>query len=377
MGAFTWHKEQIVSNDHPATWFLSARSYARDADQDAIGRSLSGLHSQFPFILLDETGGMPVTVGQKAEQIFTGGVVDGLVMQAGNPTTTEGLLYSVCSNPGGYVVITITADPDDPRRTPRVAVEHAREQIEKYGRDNPWVMSTILGLFPPSGLNTLLGIEEVETAMGRNITIDKYEFSQKRLGVDVARFGDDKTVIFPRQGLQAFRPAELRNSRTNEIAARVMAAKVKWDSEMEFVDDTGGYGAGVIDALLQSGASPVGVQFAGKAIDSRYLNKRAEMWFLMAEWIKRGGGLPRMPELVGELTVPTYYFKNGKFQIEEKDQIKDRLGRSPDLADALALTFALPEMPGQVRIPGVDLGYGKMKYEYDPLAEGRGVDKGW
>lgn len=373
MSTFTWHKERIVSNEHHETWFLSARSYPNDADTDAIGRSLSGLHSQFPFVLLDETGAMPIAVGQKAEQIFTGGVVDGLVIQAGNPTTTEGLLYNVCTMTREYwTVITITADPDDPRRTPRVDIEHAREQIKKYGRDNPWVMATILGEFPSTGLNTLLGVGDVEVAMGRNIGIDKYDFSQKRLGVDVARFGDDKTVIFPRQGLQSFRPVEMRNARSNEIAARVMGAKVKWDSEIEFVDDTGGYGSGVIDSLLQAGASPVGVQFAGKAVDNRYLNKRAEMWFLMAEWVKRGGGLPKVPELVGELTTPTYTFRGGKFQIEEKDQIKDRLGRSPDYADALALTFALPEMPASFRLPGIDLGVGRMKWDYDPLAEGRG-----
>ena len=371
MSAFTWHKERIVCNAHHETWFLSARSYPNDADTEAIGRSLSGLHSQFPFVLLDETGAMPVAVGQKAEQIFTGGVIDGLVIQAGNPTTTEGLLYHVCTvGRDQWSIITITADPDDVRRTPRVDIEHAREMIARYGRDNPWVMATILGLFPPSGLNTLLGVDEIEEAMRRNITPDKYEFSQKRLGIDVARFGDDKTVIFPRQGLQAFKPAEMRNARSNEIAARVMSAKLKWDSEIEFIDDTGGYGSGVIDAMLQGGASPVGIHFAGKAVDARYLNKRAEMWFLMAEWIKRGGGLPKVPELVGELTTPTYTFRNGKFQIEEKDQIKDRLGRSPDYADALALTFGLPEMPGEIRLPGVDMGRGKIKYEYDPLAGG-------
>jgi len=64
--AFSWSKEQIVSNDHKETWFLSARSYAKDADPEEIGRSLSGLHSKFPFVLLDETGGMPIAVGKES-----------------------------------------------------------------------------------------------------------------------------------------------------------------------------------------------------------------------------------------------------------------------------------------------------------------------
>lgn len=173
----------------PETWFLSARSYARDADSAAIGRALSGLHGQFPFVLLDETGDMPEAVGKTAQQIFTGNPTDALIAQAGNPTSTNGLLYATCSA-GGWNVITITADPDDPKRTPRVSVEHAREMIETYGRDNPWVMATILGLFPPSGFASLLGIEDVKAAMDRHYTEQDYDFAARILGIDVAREGD-------------------------------------------------------------------------------------------------------------------------------------------------------------------------------------------
>lgn len=349
--AFRWTKQQIYALDHPETWFLSARSYAQDADAEAIGRSLSGLHSEFPFVLLDETGGMPMTVGQKAEQIFTGSVRDGLIAQAGNPTSTSGLLYHVATSGAlGWHMISVTADPDDPKRSPRVDINHAREQIQKYGRDNPWVMSTILGLFPPTALNALLGPDEVEASMHRRVGIDDYQDAQKRIGVDCARFGDDLTVLFPRQGLMSFKPVEMRNARTHEIAARIGLAKAKWGSELELIDDTGGYGAGVIDSLIQAGHSPVPVNFSGKAIDPRFLNKRAEMWFGMAEWVKRGGALPNMPELKKELTSVTYAFQAGKFRIEDKDLIKKRLGFSPDRADALCLSFSLPELPRQAHL---------------------------
>ena len=347
MHTFTWNKERIYANDYPETWFLSARSYPKDANMETIGTSLSGLHSRYPFILLDEIGNMPVAVGKKASQIFTGGVADGLIAAAGNPTSTSGMLYHTCINERQlWDLITITADPDDPKRTPRVDVEHAKEQIKLHGRDNPWVMATILGEFPPSGFNTLLSATEVEKAMGKHLSEDVYEFSQKRLGVDVARFGDDKTIIFPRQGLASFKPIEMRGARTNEIASRIALAKERWGSEFEFVDDTGGYGSGVVDSLLQSGLSPQAIHFAGKADEPNlYANKRAEIYFRMSKWIKRGGALPNIPELAAELTTPTYAFNNGKFIIESKDQIKDRLGRSPDLSDALALTFSFEEMP--------------------------------
>jgi hypothetical protein len=104
----------------------------------------------------------------------------------------------------------------------------------------------------------------------------------------------------------------------------------------------------VIDTLTTSGIGAIGINFSAKAGDPRYRNRRAEMWISMAEWVKGGGALPNIPELVGELIEPTYTFVGGQFQLEEKDQIKMRLGRSPDLADALALTFALPDMPSEV-----------------------------
>jgi hypothetical protein len=92
------------------------------------------------------------------------------------------------------------------------------------------------------------------------------------------------------------------------------------------------------------------------------------MWMQMAEWIKRGGALPNMPELVGELTAPTYTFAQGKFQLEDKDMIKKRLGRSPDLGDALALTFALPDAPAEMKLIHPAFGR-KRDEEYDPFAE--------
>jgi phage terminase large subunit len=364
--AFEWNREQIVAKDHRETWFLSARSYAKDADGEAIGRSLSGLHSPYPFVLLDEMGDMPTTVGQKAEQIFTGGTKDGLIAGAGNPTSTTGLLYFACIG-GQWHVITITADPDDPKRTPRVPVEHAREQIRLYGRDNPWVMATILGLFPPGGFNTLLSVEQVEAAMNRHYREDQYSFTQKRLGIDVAREGNDRTVIFPRQGLAAFRPVIMRTQFGPDIAARVITAKTRWGSEIEFFDDTGGWAGSAIDSMLQSGQTPQRVNFASSAIDPGYKNKRAEMWFAMADWVKRGGALPRIQELVGELTTPTYTFQNGKFLLEPKEKVKERLLRSPDLADALCLTFALPEMPAKMRVPGQKAG--TLESEWNPYAE--------
>ena len=141
-------------------------------------------------------------------------------------------------------------------------------------------------------------------------------------------------------------------------------AFTNWQPHQVFVDATGGYGGGVCDLLEQAGLPVVGVQFAGKAGDPRYANKRSEMWFLMAEWVKRGAALPPLSELVPELTSPTYFFNADRFALEPKDQIKQRLGFSPDLADALALTFAQPVAP-----PGALVGAGVTQAvrDYNPF----------
>jgi phage terminase large subunit len=341
--AFTWTKTIIYANDHPETWFLSARSFSKDADAESVGRALSGLHSQFPFVLLDETGDMPTSVGRAAAQIFTGSPKDAAIIQAGNPTSTSGLLYESCTKAAdSWSIITITADPKDPKRTPRVSTEHAQEMINTYGRDNPWVMATILGLFPPTGFNSLFGPDEVDAAMKRTYTEEQYSSAPVVLGGDVARQGDDASVIVKRQGLVAFPFRSMRIPDTMLVAQQFIMEKDKHEADAVFVDETGGYGAGVIDAMRQLGHDVIGVQFGGKPNDYRYFNKRSEMYFEMSKWVKSGGALPDDRELKEELCATQFVYQGDKFRIIEKELIKDAIGRSPDKADSLALTFAMP-----------------------------------
>ena len=371
--AFVWTSTRIYAKDHPKTWFFSMRTWSKSADPQAQADTLAGLHAKFILFVIDESGGVPKAIMATAEAGLANEHVGwAKILQAGNPTHLEGPLYDACTSERAmWTVIEITGDPDDPERSPRISKEWAREQIQKYGRDNPWVLVNVFGQFPPSSLNTLIGPDEVNVAMRRWGHLKKAEFAhmQKRLGVDVARFGDDRTVICPRQGQMTHKFIILRRADTVAIAARILLACSRWDSELELIDDTGHWGHGVYDNLRAAGRAPLAIQFHAPALDPRYKNRRAEMWLTMVEWIKKGGCLPFVPELIAELTVPTYTFSGGQFLLEDKDQIKERLGRSPDLADALALTFAVPDQPSELRLPPgfPQVGVGTLKSDWDPL----------
>jgi len=345
--AFTWTKTRIFANEAPETWWMSARTWPRAGDSNSQADTLAGLHADYLLFVIDEAGGVPDAVMAAAEaglaNAMGGGGCEAHIVIAGNPTHLEGPLYRACTSERTlWFVIEITSDPDDPKRTPRVSIEWARQQIQKYGRDNPWVLVNVFGRFPPNSLNTLLGPDEVKEAMGRHVKATDYEWAARILGVDVAREGDDLSVIFPRQGIVAFPPVVLRNADSLQGAGAVARKWEDWGADACFVDNTGGFGGGWIDQLKVLRRKPLPVHFAGKPGDLRYVNKRAEIWMLMAQWVKDGGALPNVPELVEELTAPTYFFKGDKMQIEDKEQIKERIGRSPDYADALALTFTHP-----------------------------------
>src|SRR6185312_3926703 len=105
------------------------------------------------------------------------------------------------------------------------------------------------------------------------------------------------------------------------------------------------------------GHVPIGVGFAARPNDPRYDNKRTEMYFELVQWIKNGGALPDIPELVAALSQTTYSFRGDRLLLEPKEQVKARLGYSPDDADALALTFAQPVAARQVFTDGAGYTY--------------------
>jgi len=335
-----------VARDHPETWWMSARSFPKDADPTSQADTLAGLHGEHTLAILDEASEMPdgVVVAAEATQSVAG--QENIVLLAGNPTRPSGPLWRICTNDRSrWWVYEITGDPDRPDRAARIDLKWAQEQIDKWGRDSSYVRTNVLGEFPLTASDKLLGPDDCSAAQRRDPK--DYSLFPKVLGVDVARFGEDRSVLFPRQGRAAFKPTVFRELSEVDLCGQVALYASRWKPDAIFVDGTGGHGSGLIDLLRALNVRGVHeINFSSKAIQSdRYLNRRAEMWWKMADWIKGGGAIPEDNQLVAELCAPSYRFTSkGQLQLESKEDIKKRGNPSPDLADALALTFAV-EIP--------------------------------
>lgn len=363
--AFIWQKERIFYKEAPETWWMSARQWSKAADSNSLGNTLAGLHADYIMFILDESGGLPDAIMSSAEAALSS-CVEGHIVQAGNPTHLTGPLYRACtSDKEMWYVVEITSDPDNPKRSPRVSEQWAREQIKAYGRDNPWVLVNVFGQFPPSSFNALIGPDEVQRAIARRYKEPDFAASPRILGIDVARYGDDSSIIFPRQGLQAFTPMQYRGISGTEGAEITARKWNEWEVDGVFIDDSGGFGSSWIDNLIRLGKSPIPVHFSSKSSSDKYFNKRTEMAFECVEWIKRGGAIPSIPELTQALVATSYEFKGEQLILEPKEEVKKRLGFSPDHMDALCLTFAAP-IERENRTPFARSGI--HTNEYDPFA---------
>lgn len=206
--------------------------------------------------------------------------------------------------------------------------------------------------FTASSDDVLISLDEARQALARQSDPALSRLWPLVLGVDIARYGDDATVFFPRRGNIAMAPIILRKKSNTDVAHRLIALINELDPGFVNIDQ--GQGTGVIDILrdaTQGQACVISeVPFGGRPLNEHaYFNRRAEMWRLMADWLKNGGELPKGPlaeTLIADLTAPQYSFDaQGRIRLEAKDEIKKRLGRSTDLGDALALTFATPIRP--------------------------------
>lgn len=321
----------IVSRDAPAQWRCDAMT-SREESSEAF----AGLHaaSSTPFYLFDEASAVP----EKIFEVAQGGLTDGepMFFLFGNPTRNTGFFRRTFGN----LKHRWNSKQVDSREVEGTNKELMNKWIEDYGDDSDFVRVRVKGMFPRSSVTQLIGLDIVEAAMANKLHSSKYDYAPKVLGVDVAWYGDDRNVIFLRQGLSAFQLWEGREVDSIDVAGLVAQYEDEYKVDAVFID--AGMGNGVIDQLRRLGRDPIPVYFGGKSKSPKYLNKRAEMWGDMKDWLNDDFPmLYKDNELIEDLTAPEYHMTlKGQIQLERKEDMKKRGLSSPDKADALALTFA-------------------------------------
>ena len=216
-------------------------------------------------------------------------------------------------------------------------------RLQRETPPNAWAREFMCD-FGASSDDQVLSIGDVEGAARRRYTERDLWGAPIILGVDPAHMGDDRSVIVQRQGLQCFEPIVFSKVSTVELATHVGDVIVACNPAAVFVD-VGGVGAGVVDNLRRLGFSPTAINFGSSARrKDRFNNKRSEMIFAAADWIREGGSIPNDRDFKRELATPCYSIDaQNRRKVESKQDIKKRISAgSPDLADALALTFAAP-----------------------------------
>lgn len=321
---------RLSLKDSENTQFMSART-ADPTKPD----SLQGFHAEHMYFCVDECFGVADSIFETARAGLTG--EHSRVLLIGNPTNSNCFAAKAC-NMDGWQAFTLSC-----LSSPLVNQKYIKELEEEYGKDTDLYKVHVLGEFPSAAICQLIPNDLVDKAIGKKIKEEEYKFAPIIIGVDVAYFGDDRSVIFMRQGLASSLLHEYKAIDTMTLAGIVAQCEDQYKADAVFVDVTG-VGAGVVDRLKQLGRNPLAVWFGGKPIKEKYKNKRAECWGDMKDWLELGGVLPlNVKGLKEDMTAPEYFFTpDGKIQLERKEDMKKRGRRSPDIADALAITFAQP-----------------------------------
>lgn len=325
--------ERVSLKAAPEEGFAVARTASRDRPE-----ALQGFHSENMLFVLEEASGIPEEVILVAQGALS--TPGAKVLMVGNPTRGAGYFYDAFHGLRDRWVCLHVSSED---------VERARGHIEdiaaRYGKDSNQYRVRVLGEFPIEDDDVVIPLHLCEAAMGRAVE----PLSTHRIvwGVDVARFGDDRSALAKRQGNTLLEPVKVwANKDIMQTAGIVMDEwNGTWDEDKpkEILVDAIGLGAGVADRLKELGLPIRSINVAERpASRDRYERLRDELWFRAREWLEaRDCAMPDDAALIAEITDVRYEYRStGKIKVESKDQMKERALRSPDLGDAFVLTFA-------------------------------------
>lgn len=327
---FTWTATRLFAKSRPKTWAARAVPWSKHNAQ-----AFAGVHEKEVLLLFDEASNIDDIIWETAQGALT---TPGAVWLAfGNPTRNTGR-FRECFGNEKHRWITKQVDS----RTAKMASKTQLQQwVEDYGEDSDFVRIRVKGQFPRVGDTQLIGNALVDAANARELLPASYMHYPRFLGVDVARFGSDSSVIIRRQGTMTWTPKVFNRIDTMELAARVYDDAMEFGATVIFVDGVG-VGGGVVDRLRELGLNVIDVQSGEAATDNkRFKNRRMELWWRMKEWLDGEVSLPHFSALTNELVAPEYGYDGSlRLVLESVDSLKQRGVGSPDHASALAMTFA-------------------------------------
>lgn len=325
--------DRVVLKASPTEAFISARTSRAETPE-----ALQGVHSENVLLVADEASGIPEQVFEAAAGSMSGHEACTLLL--GNPVRSSGFFYDTHNRLQGEWWIRRVSCVD----SPRVSDAYVEEMKSRYGEESNAFRIRVLGEFPLADDDTVIPMDLIQRAVERDI--EGNPDTAPVWGVDVARYGSDSSALCVRKGpiveeLQTWKGLDLM-----QLTGRI---KAKYDEldfaarPVEILVDSIGLGAGVVDRLRELGLPVRGVNVSeSPALKGTYMNLRAELWFKTREWLEeRSCRIPKDDALIDELAMVKYKISSsGKFQIESKEDIRKRGGKSPDVAESLIMTMA-------------------------------------
>lgn len=305
-------------------WFATG-----EASDDPL--KMEGFHAPYLLYIVDEGKAVPPPTYEAIDGALTQG---GKILVISTPPAEKaGYFYDIFSRkvPGYHLHHTSSED------SPNVSKAWIESRKEEWGEDSPIYITRVKGEFAESGENHLIPLSKIELA----VSAEGLSSEKKLAALDVARFGEDKTVLAIREGNEVTKLFKWEKQDTMETVG-VVGNKLRELGINEIIVDVIGVGAGVADRLREIGFDVYEFNSAEKADDSeKHSNKRAEMWDgLRARFIDKSISIPDDSELIGQLSNVKYkYDSRGRLVIESKDDIKKRGLKSPDKGDAVAMVF--------------------------------------
>jgi hypothetical protein len=329
--------EYLTLIEDPKQSYAVARTARRETPE-----AFQGMHSPNMIFIVDEASGVDDIIFEVGRGSMSSPGAKTIL--TGNPTRTNGYFYNSFHSMKAFWKT--MAVPCSTSR--QVSQEYIEECKEEYGEDSNAFRVRVLGEFPIEGDNVVIPLHLVESAVTRDIQPVE---SEEVWGLDVARFGDDRTALAKRKGNTLVEKVKWwKNKDLMQTCGAVVAEynEAKPKPSCIFVDVIG-IGAGVADRLSEQGLPVAGVNVSeSPAFGEKFMRMRDELWWNARDWFRNlDVKIPDDGALLAELTLPTYNFTSaGKLKVESKDEIKKRtaktassMGKSPDLADAFCLTF--------------------------------------